>query len=75
MWIITAEINDYNQEGEYFVAAYNEKPTFKQLKELLPNQNDVTIGKLTRGGGRQKYENEWYNLKEVKEGINYFHQK
>jgi len=71
MWVITAEINDYNQEGEYFVGVYKNKPTFQQLKELL-NEDNVTVGKLTRGGGRQSTENVWYNLKEVEEGINYW---
>ena len=43
------------------------KPTFEQLKTLI-EVNDVTIGKLTRGGGRQDAEDKWYNLHEVKDG-------
>lgn len=68
MWIITEEVNDYNQCGEYFVAAFDNKPTFQELKKLLPYENDVTIGKLTRGGGRQEVEDVWYYLTEVKNG-------
>ena len=72
MWVVTAEVNAYDQEGDYFVAVYKDKPTFKQLKELLAEKDDATIGKLTRGGGRQKWEDVWYNLFEVSEGYNYF---
>lgn len=72
MWIVTAEIADYDQAGEYFVAAYNKKPDFQQLKKLLNCESDVTIGKLTRGGGRRSDEYEWYNLIEVKNGENHF---
>ena len=63
VWVVTREINEYNQDGEYFVAAFKSKPTFQQLKKLL-NGDDVTIDKLTRGGGRQGTEYEWYNLLE-----------
>jgi len=70
MWVITASINAYEQEGDYLVAVYKSKPTFKQLKTLL-KEDDVTIGKLTRGGGRQNYEGSWYHLSELKEGKKY----
>ena len=68
MWIVTSEINEYNQEGVYFVAAYQSKPSFEDLKDLLRGESDVTVGKLTRGGGRQALEDEWFNLDEVKDG-------
>ena len=71
MWIVTGQVNEYDQFGEYFVAAYKEKPNFKQLKKLL-NKDDVTVGKLTRGGGRQNIEDCWYNLRRVEEGKNYW---
>lgn len=71
MWVVTKEYNDYNQHGEYFVAVYKDKPTFQQLKETLQSEDDVTIGKLTRGGGRQNIEDEWYSLIRVEEGENY----
>ena len=67
-WIVTRKINQYNQDGEYFVGCFDEKPTFKQLKEMLPDQDDVTIGKLTRGGGRQGVEYVWFNLIETEFG-------
>ena len=34
MWIVTRAINDYNQDGDYFVAAFINKPTFQDLKKL-----------------------------------------
>ena len=68
MYVVTREINEYNQEGEYFVAAYRSKSSFGDLKVLLGGESDVTVGKLTRGGGRQALEDEWFNLDEVKDG-------
>tara|TARA_R110000824_G_C14930189_1_gene648636 strand:- start:101 stop:325 length:225 start_codon:yes stop_codon:yes gene_type:complete len=68
MWIITRALNDYNQDGEYFVCGFTDKPTFQDIKEVLPKESDATIGKLTKGGGRQKVENEWYYLTELKSG-------
>ena len=71
MWIVTRAINDYNQYGDYFVAAFNNEPTFQDLKKLLPDEDDVTIGKLIRGGGRQNFECNWYYLTEMKSGEKY----
>jgi len=68
MWVVTRAINQYDQDGDYFVAVFHNKPSFKDLKKLLPQENNVTIGKLTRGGGRQEYEGEWFFLTEVKNG-------
>jgi len=73
LWIVTRAINDYNQYGEYFVCAFITKPTFKELKNLLPCESDATIGKLTRGGGRQSIEDEWYFLTEQTNGTLYHH--
>jgi hypothetical protein len=55
VWVVTSGINEYNQDGEYFVAVFKNKPSFVELKELLPNADDVTLGKLTRGGGRHEW--------------------
>ena len=68
MWIVTRRINQYDQDGDYFVCAFDSKPTFQDLKNALPNESDVTIGKLTRGGGRQYVEFEWFYLTELKSG-------
>lgn len=71
MWIVTREVNAYDQEGEYFIAAYDHKPTFQELKLLLPHKKDSVVGKLTRGGGREDSEYEWYYLFEIESGVRY----
>jgi hypothetical protein len=71
LWIVTRAINQYDQDGDYFVAAFIEKPSFQELKALLPKESDKTIGKLTRGGGRQGCEDEWFYLTEIGVGQEY----
>ena len=73
MWVLTKAINEYYQYGNYLVSVFENKPTFEQLKSILIEESDVTIGKLTRGGGRQKDEDQWYYLKEIKSGELYIH--
>lgn len=68
MWIVTREIYEKNQDGEYFVAAYYKKPGFQQLRNLLPDKSDATIERLTRGGGIHHGDDEWFHLIEVREG-------
>ena len=62
MWILTREINEYYQEGEYFVYAFQNKPTFKELKDILSKEDDVAIEWIMKGGGRLEFEHEWYHL-------------
>ena len=69
-WIVTREINEYDQDGEYFVGVFDDKPVFKELSDMLPEENNTTIGKLTRGGGRQGTEREWFHLTEIEVGKN-----
>jgi len=73
MWVVTRAINQYDQEGDYLVSVFENKPTFQELKKVLPNESDTTIGKLTRGGGRQNIEYEWFFLTELKNGELYVH--
>lgn len=67
MWILTEEYNDYDQHGEYFIAAWNDKPTLDQLldMEILGNEN---LEHILNGGGRVDIEYQWFNLHEYKEG-------
>jgi len=67
MWILTIEYNEYDQFGEYFVAAFKEKPTFNQLKKLLKERKKV-IENLLLGGGRIDEEYQWYHLRQVEDG-------
>lgn len=68
MWLVTRQINDYHQDGDYLVAVFYDKPNFAQLKKLIPGESDVTLGKLLGGGGRQEYEAEWFHLAEIADG-------
>ncbi len=64
IWLLTSEINDYNQCGEYFEAAYKDKPTHHQLTEA--GVETKSLRHVLNGGGRTpKYEDHWYHLKEV----------
>ena len=73
MYILTEEYNDYSQYGEYFVAAWLEKPTEAQVKEKLDgcygeySHQIMAIKLLEEGGGRIRGENHWYNLQEYEE--------
>ena len=69
VWVLTREINAYEQEGAYFEKVWLDKPTHQQLTELgIPTNRLRHV--LNGGGGRVKWENEWYwlreyNLKEI----------
>lgn len=73
VWVLTREINEYDQDGEYFEAVFVKKPTIKQMAEYL--QGKVYMPDVMRalalcehilqGGGRQDSENVWFNLQEV----------
>ena len=69
VWILTFEINRYDQEGEYFLAVFKKKPTREILGRFFDEQKEATdyffLDHVLKGGGRQEYENIWYNLKEV----------
>lgn len=83
MWIITRKINQYDQDGEYFFAAFITKPTpdklcqlfyKKSIKDLADNDKDIAIKYIIhmhKGGGRQHKEDEWFYLNEVEEGEEY----
>lgn len=60
LYVITRELNDYNQDGEYFVSVFSKEPTKEQLKNL-------NIDHL----GRVNWENEWFNLNIINEGENF----
>lgn len=62
MWILTEAYNAYDQFGDYFLAAWLEKPSEEQLKKILPTVDGNYL--LETGGGRKNYENHWYNLVE-----------
>lgn len=62
VWILTEEYNQYDQYGEYYLAAFKDKPTVEQLMKF--EMNKETALHVQNGGGRIKYEDQWFNLKE-----------
>ena len=61
VWILTRECNEYDQQGEYFVAVFGDKPTHQQLTELgIPTNR---LHHTLNGGGRVGNDYEWYHLK------------
>ncbi len=73
MWVLTGEVNRYEQCGEYFVAAFARKPSAKRLNNLL-GEPSLTAHLLNgEGGGRAKVNGQiagdaWLNLKQVGDG-------
>lgn len=73
MYVLTSEINEYNQEGEYFEAVFKSKPTINELStvffnkktEELTEDQTVFLTHVFNGGGRRGYEDLWYNLRPV----------
>jgi hypothetical protein len=74
IWVLTEEYNDYDQHGEYFVHAWDHKPSRQELIECgvqrsRPKMNDY-VSYVLNGGGRLVdsiyYDDQWYLLKEIK---------
>lgn len=61
VWILTSEVNDYNQHGEYFEKMFFEEPTIKELQEITACTKEY-CQHILNGGGRQEDEYVWYNL-------------
>jgi hypothetical protein len=62
IWVLTREINQYDQDGEYFVEVFRDKPTHQQL-----TANGVPTDRLRHvlnGGGREDFEYEWFWLRQ-----------
>jgi hypothetical protein len=73
MWILTKAVNDYNQHGDYFVCAFTNKPTRKELKAVIPEADRKLLTHILNGGGRVEWEYEWYFLEELQSGQVYQH--
>lgn len=67
-WVLTRQINEYNQDGEYFEAVFAEKPDYDKLAKVLLSKGwdskEMIDNLLNNGGGRQGREETWYNLRE-----------
>lgn len=63
MWILTYEENDYNQHGEYFLAAWSNKPSIEQLEKVLKaDKSEYTIEEVYQNCGRLRSTRRWYNF-------------
>ena len=71
VWVVTKEVNAYDQFGDYLIGVFIEKPTVTQLQSLLPELRTDAATHLERGGGRIKTEDEWYYLTRLEVGKNY----
>jgi len=65
VWVLTREINKYNQEGEYFEKVFFEKPTSKELSEYTRMSKEYCEEFIIRRKGRRT-DHTWYNLYEFK---------
>lgn len=60
VYILTREINAYDQDGAYFVNVFSSLPTYEMLIENGVPKN--RIRHVLNGGGRVDYEYEWFYL-------------
>ena len=64
VFVLTREINQYDQDGEYFVAVFAKKPTREQL--LAHGVSEKYVEHTLMFGGRSAdYEYEWFHIREV----------
>lgn len=64
VFVLTREINQYDQDGEYFVAVFVKKPTREQL--LAHGVSEQCVEHTLMFGGRSTgREDEWFNIREV----------
>ncbi len=63
VWVLTRELNQYDQDGAYFCAVWATKPTAADLRAhgIGPAWSEHVLA----SGGRIEKENEWFNLQEV----------
>lgn len=64
IWVVTRQINQYDQDGEYFTIAYDHMPTKEELRIDLSENNETFLNNLIySGGGRINNEDEWFFLR------------
>lgn len=64
VWVLTRELNAYDQYGAYFVAVFGSKPTAQALREFILYDDAVIDHLLVSGGGRRGVADEWFHLEE-----------
>jgi hypothetical protein len=63
IWVLTREYNDYDQYGEYFIDAWDHKPTAEEICQAC---YVADASHILAGGGRQAWEDCWYHLRKHK---------
>jgi len=77
MYVLLREENDYNQYGEYFVAAWNRKPTPEEISKVTSIPVDAEwndkniIDCIVNNSGNPTQNYTWYSLVEYTEGERY----
>jgi hypothetical protein len=61
--------NEYDQQGEYFVAAFEKFPTVNEINDIVKDARLAVH--IHAGGGRRNVEYQWYELVEVETGDAY----
>lgn len=72
VWVLTYEVNEHDQHGEYFLAVFQKKPSYEQVVDYVVEAGDSlqtamkTVFRLVdKGGGRICDEYRWFNLRAV----------
>ena len=60
VWILTNEVNEYDQCGEYFLGVFGKQPTRDQLRAMGVAESEVEH--VLAGGGRRGDEYCWFHL-------------
>jgi len=63
VFVLTMEVNDYEQIGPCFVAVFFEKPTLEQLFDKGIPRNECQH--VLEGGGRLSDNDTWWYLEEI----------
>ena len=63
VFVLTRELNMYDQDGEYFVGVFDGLPHHSQLTLNGVPQN--RLRHVLKGGGRVEHEDEWFHLREI----------
>jgi len=73
VYVLTFELNDYDQHGDYILTVFESLPTLQELSAWFSKHNETPrfrdMGEavaffehLRQGGGRQDREDMWYSL-------------
>lgn len=65
VWVLTFEVNDYDQHGEYFLAVFGEKPDSEKLANAMKESDPSFLEHVLSGGGRIGDEHQWFYLTEI----------